>query len=64
MPAPTSLSKPIAPKDLERLGFPRSVKWIRARCRDGGIPTLPPHKPPYLIPANVLFKFGMQEEAK
>ena len=64
MPSARQNSKPIAPKDIVRLGLPRSVKWVRKQCKAGLIPTLPPHRPPYLIPANVLFTFGLEEETK
>jgi len=50
--------KPMSPKEFsEHIG--RSPEWVRAQCRAKKLPTCPPHRRPYLIPRNVLFKFGV-----
>jgi hypothetical protein len=38
----------------------RSREWVADQCRKKKIPTCPPHRPPYLIPRKVLFKFGVE----
>jgi hypothetical protein len=52
-------SKPITPKEFADM-IGRSPRWVRAQCKAKKIPTLPPHRQPYLIPPAVLFKLGME----
>lgn len=44
----------ITPKEYGAL-IGRSARWVSAQCRAGRIPTLAPHRRPYLIPKNALF---------
>ena len=50
----------MTPKEFSDL-IGRSHRWVRAQCRRKKLPTCPPHRRPYLIPRNVLFKFGLAD---
>ena len=60
MKSATLGARPLTPKEFaESLGGVRSPDWIRAECNAGRIRTVNGKKrPPYLIPATELEKFG------
>ena len=58
---PTAPVKPMSPKEFGDI-IGRSQWWVCKQCRKRKIPTCPPHRRPYLIPRNVLFKFGVTEQ--
>jgi hypothetical protein len=59
--APAATGRPMSPKEFgEHIG--RSARWVRTMCALKKIPTCPPKRRPYLIPRNVLFKFGVLEQ--
>jgi len=59
--APATAGRPMSPKEFGgEIG--RSAWWVAKQCRRKKIPTCPPHTRPYLIPRNVLFKFGVTEK--
>jgi len=56
--APENIITPkdiLTPKEFGAL-IGRSEKWVRAQCRRRKLPTIPPHKAPYLMPKATLFK--------
>ncbi|EIQ00193.1 hypothetical protein OpiT1DRAFT_04735 [Opitutaceae bacterium TAV1] len=57
---PGAAGRPLCCKEFGDL-IGRSQKWVSKQCGKGAIPTLPPHRRPYLIPRHVLFKVGVEE---
>jgi len=60
-PPPTAPGVPMTPKEFADF-VRRTPRWVSDMCRRRIIPTCPPHRRPYLIPRNVLFKFGVTEQ--
>lgn len=48
--------KPLSPKEFGKL-VGRGRAWVCEQIAEGRLPTLPPHRAPYLLPGNVLFTF-------
>lgn len=54
--------KPLTPKEFGAF-VGRGGRWVCALIREKKIPTLYPHKKPYLIPGNALFTFTSGSDA-
>jgi hypothetical protein len=60
-PRLAAFGAPLTPKEFGAL-IGRRARWVSHLCRRRKLPTCPPHTPPFLIPRNVLFKFGVIEK--